>query len=224
MVAYSRVAFDRQLDDVQFKVLQLSEIVAGAIRSSMDALKRRDTARAELIDAADARINALRFHIEEEIYALVALQQPNSRDMRFLMACVSMATDLERMGDYAAGMCRLVIRMQDKPDIEIPAELGQMVNIGLTMLEQAMTALETRDQTGVLLIADEETSVDTLYRQSYEKLLHHMSADAHNIEVATFLLWIAHNLERIADRVTNISERIVYALTGELKEYPRHVS
>lgn len=216
-----RAVFDRQLMDVQFKVLQLSEIVSGAIRSSVDALTRRDVARAELIDAADTRINALRYHIEEEVYALVALQQPNSRDMRLLMACVSIATDLERMGDYAAGICRLVVRMHDKPTVEIPAEMQRMVDIGLKMLEQAMTALEKREQADVTAIFDEEMSVDRLYREAYEKLLQHMNTDRDKIEGATFLMWIAHNLERIADRVTNISERIVYVLTGELREYPR---
>ena len=214
----TRSRFDYELKKLQKDLLHLSEMVSQAIESSVTALYEHDLDLAKQVDQDDARINKLRLDIEESVYTLVALQQPIATDMRLLMASITIVTNLERMGDHAAGIARIALRIGKDPVIPIPANFKEMAHIAQNMLHNAMAGLERRDQELERQVITEDATVDKLHKQAYDLLLQQMIKDPSTVEVSTHLLWVSHNLERIADRVTNICERVIYLLTGELTE------
>src|SRR5258708_5625322 len=214
----TRSRFDYELKKLQKDLMHLSEMVGQAIDSSVVALYEHDLELAKQVDRDDARINKLRLDIEESVYMLVALQQPIASDMRLLMASITIVTNLERMGDHAAGIARLVERIGPDPVTPIPAAFKEMSRNAQNMLHNAMVGLERRDQELARQVISQDASVDALHKQVYDLLLQQMIKDPSTIEVCTLLLWVSHNLERIADRVTNICERVIYLLTGELTE------
>ncbi len=215
----TRTHFDYQLTKLQNDVIQLGEIVEQAIAGSVTALGEHDLTLAKQIDTDDATINKLRLDIEEQAYALVALQQPNSADMRLLMASTSIATNLERMADHAAGIARLTERIGANASAPMPDIFQEMATSTQQMLRDLITAFKTRDEKLARLVITVDDQIDALDRKIYDQLLQQMIANPANIEHCTFLLWVSHNMERIADRVTNVCERVIYLLTGELTEH-----
>jgi phosphate transport system protein len=219
----TRSRFDYELKKLEKDLVHLSEMVSQAVDSSVTALFDHDIELAKEIERDDTRINKLRLEIEESCYTMVALQQPNTADMRMLMASVSIVTNLERMGDHAAGIARLVERLGTNPsstNAPVPTQFREMSRIALNMLHNAMAGLDRQDVPLEQEVIKEDGKVDALHKEVYDLLLQHMIKDPSSIEPCTLMLWVSHNLERIADRVTNICERVVYLLTGELTETP----
>jgi phosphate transport system protein len=218
MVATTRAVFDRQLQALQDEILVLGSMVEKAVDRSVDALRRLDANLAREVIVGDAAINAKRWQIEEQAVTLIATQQPMAGDLRVIASVIHITTDLERMGDYAAGIAKIVLMHGDqsllKPLIDIP----RMADLATAMLRRSLDAFVSRDAEAAAAIAAEDDAVDALYEQVYRELLLLMIEDPHVIQRATWLLWVSHNLERIADRVTNICERVVYVVTGKMEE------
>lgn len=215
----ARETFDRQLQMILDDVLVLGSMVEQAVLNSLDALKRRDQAASRRIFEADLHINEKRYSIESGCITLIATQQPMARDVRFLAAILEIITELERIGDYAKGICKITqIISEEAIDPVVIDELQQMASFGLDMLRRALDAFVISDETTAREIPMEDAKVDQLYNQIYHKLMQQMTVDISTIDRASHIMWAAHNLERMADRVTNICERIVYVATGEMKE------
>lgn len=215
----ARETFERQLQMILDQVLVLGSMVEQAVLDSLDALKRRDQAAARRIYDADLHINEKRYSIESGCITLIATQQPMARDVRFLAAILEIITELERIGDYAKGICKITkIISEEAIDPVLIYELQQMANLGLDMLRRALDAFVAGDATIAREIPMEDSKVDKLYNQVYHKLMEQMTVDISTIDRANHIMWAAHNLERMSDRVTNICERIVYVATGEIKE------
>jgi len=215
----ARETFERQLQMILDQVLVLGSMVEQAVLDALDALKRRDQAAARRIYEADIHINEKRYTIESGCITLIATQQPMARDVRFLAAILEIITELERIGDYAKGICKITqIISEEAIDPVLLYELQQMATLGLDMLRRALDAFVAGDATIAREIPKEDVKVDQLYNQMYHKLMEQMTVDNSTIDRANHIMWAAHNLERMADRVTNICERIVYVATGEMKE------
>jgi phosphate transport system protein len=210
--------FERELNKLQDDLLVLGSMVEQAVLASMEALKQRDFVASQRIFDADKYINTKRYEIEQNTLALIATQQPMARDLRLLAALLEIITELERIGDYAKGICKINVLLGPgelvKPLIDIPL----MADLGLSMLQRALSAFVARDAVAARAIPNEDDEVDRLYNQTYKELLDIMIADPMKIDRANYLIWAAHNMERLADRVTNICERIVFVVTGEIME------
>jgi len=213
-----RKTFEHEMQQVKDEVLLLGSMVEQAILTSVEVLKKRDIKGAERIIAGDALINKKRFDIENQLMILIATQQPMAHDLRLLASTMEIISELERMGDYAKGIANINVRMGEetllKPLIDIP----RMAEIGVGMLHRALTAFINEDVETAKAIPVEDDQVDALYNQVYHELMLYVIQDPKSIERANWLLWVAHNLERVADRVTNICERTVFIATGEMGE------
>jgi phosphate transport system protein len=213
--------FHRELEHLQDEVLVLGSMVEKATLRSVDALRTRNLAAARAIEAEDTLLNRKRYEIEEAALLLMATQQPMASDLRRLAAIVHIVTDLERMGDYAAGIARICVQIGDEPLIKPLIDIPRMAEKASSMLRRALDAFVERDVAAAEAIALEDDEVDALYQQVYRELLMLMLANPRTIDQATHLLWVAHNLERVADRVQNICERVVFVVTGRMQEFSR---
>jgi phosphate transport system protein len=209
------------MESLQSEVLVLGSMVEKATLRAVEALRQRDIAAARAIDAEDALINRKRFGLEEASMLLMATQQPMASDLRQLAAILHVVTDLERMGDYAAGIARICVAIGDEPLIKPLIDIPRMAEIATRMLNRALEAFVNRDVDAALEIAKQDDEVDQLYQQVYRELLALMLANPRIIGQATQLLWAAHNLERVADRVQNICELVVFMVTGRMQELSR---
>jgi phosphate transport system protein len=214
----TRVVFEKHLRELQDDMLLLGSMVEKAISRSIEALKNRDLELAKQIIADDMKINMKRFEIEEKGIDLIATQQPMAGDLRTIIAVMSIVTDLERMGDHAEGVARIALMLGDEPPLKPLIDIPRMAEKASSMLRRSMTAFVERDIEAAQKIGPEDTEVDSLYDQVYRELLFFMLQDPKTITRATHLLWVAHNLERIADRVTNVCERVVFMVTGKFQE------
>lgn len=214
-----RETFDRAQQKLLDQVLILGSMVEQSVLAALQALQRRDFAAARRIYAADQRINEKRYALEQDCITLIATQQPMARDARFLAAILEIITELERIGDYAKGICKINLLMSEEPvDPRIMLNLQQMADRGLDMLRRALDAFIRRDASTAAAIPFEDDVVDELYNQVYRSLIDQMMVSPSSADRGNHLMWAAHNLERLADRVSNICERIVYVSTGELRE------
>lgn len=214
-----RETFERQLKTLLDQVLVLGSMVEQAVLISLEGLKRQDKAAAKRIYAADVQVNEKRYAIESGCISLIATQQPMARDVRFLAAILEIITELERIGDYAKGICKITLLLSDEViDPALIVDLEQMAALGLNMLRRALDAFVSTDASIAREIPSEDSNVDQLYNQLYRRLIGQMMTDVSSVDRANHIMWAAHNLERMADRVTNICERIVYVATGEMKE------
>ncbi len=220
-ISKSRTSFHRELEHLQDEVLVLGSMVEKATLRSVDALRTRNTAAARAIEAEDTLINRKRFDIEEAALLLMATQQPMASDLRRLAAIVHIVTDLERMGDYAAGIARICVQIGDEPLIKPLIDIPRMAEKTSSMLRRALDAFVERDVAAAEAIAMEDDDIDALYQQVYRELVMMMLANPRTIDQATHLLWVAHNLERVGDRVQNICERVVFVVTGRMQEFSR---
>ncbi len=215
----TRETFDRELQRVQDEVVILGSLVGKAIVESVELLKRRDLDGARRLIAEDRRvINEKRFAIETEALTLIATQQPMAGDLRVLAAVIEIAHELERMGDYAKGIAKINLMMGDEPLLKPLIDIPRMAEKARDMLQRALEAFVRRDVDLAWAIPQEDDQVDALYNQVYRELLTLMMANPPDIDRATYLLWVAHNLERTADRVANICERVIFMVTGEMVE------
>lgn len=213
-----RKTFEHEIQQVKDDVLLLGSMVEQAILNSVDALKKRDIKASERLVAQDREINAKRFDIENKLMVLIATQQPMAHDLRLLASCMEIISELERMGDYAKGIANINMRMGDAPLLKPLIDVPRMARIGVDMLHQALTAFVNEDVETAKSIPVKDDEVDALYNQVYRELMTFVIQDPKTIERANWLLWVAHNLERVADRVTNICERTIFIATGEMEE------
>jgi len=210
-----RGTFDRQLHQLQDDTLMLGSMVEKAIGRSIDALVRLDADLARKVIVDDGQINIHRYKLEEDAVRLIAMQQPMAGDLRLIASVIHISTDLERIGDYAAGIAKIALLHGDQPPVKPLIDIPRMADMGTSMLRRSLDALVRRDVDAARAIVAEDDEVDALYDQIYRELLVYMIEDPKVIHRATWLLWAAHNVERIADRATNICERVVYMVTGQ---------
>jgi phosphate transport system protein len=213
-----REAFDQELQRLQDEVLVLGSMVEEALIRSVETLKKKDFAGSKLIVARDRAINEKRFAIEADALTLIATQQPMAGDMRLLAAVLEIITELERIGDYAKGIARINLMIGEEPLIKPLIDLPVMAEKARYMLRSALDAFVQRDVARARAIPKMDEDVDGLYNQVYRELLSYIMQTPSCIEQANYLLWVAHNLERTADRVINLCERVVFMVTGEMEE------
>lgn len=216
-----RVDLNRQLEHLQTEVLLLADMVNKAIIRAVAALKDRDLAESEQLIAEDDHIDRKRYEIEDLCVDLIATQQPMAGDLRAIIALLHITVELERMGDYAEGIAKISIRMGNDPPLKPLIDIPRMAAKSSEMLQDSLTALTERDESRANKVLDDDDEVDALYDQVYRELLLYMLQDPKSIERATYLLWAAHDLERIADRATNIAERVIYLVTGRMRKEKR---
>lgn len=215
-----RETLERQTQKILDEVLVLGSMVEEATIAAVNALKRRNVEGARTIYENDKIINAKHFQIETDVVTLIATQQPiMATDLRLMASILEINTELERMGDYAKGIARICMMMGGQPPLKPLVDVPRMAEIATDMLHRALSAFVNKDLNAAKAIPDEDNQVDDLYNQVYRELVTYMIADPSTIDRANYLMWVAHNLERLADRVTNICERTVYVVTGELKEF-----
>ena len=214
----TRESYHKALRDVQDEVIRMADMVGKALKDSMDALKNRDLETSRRIVENDILINRMRFDIEDKCLLLIATQQPMAVDLRMLAAVINIITDLERIGDHAEGIAKINISIGGEPLVKPLIDIPLMAEKGISMLDRCMKAFVDRDIEAARKICNEDDEVDALYDQTYRELLLIMIENPRTIQGATYLIWAAHNLERTADRVTNIAERIVFMVTGKMEE------
>ena len=214
----AREQFIRELQAVQSSMLVMASMVEKAIQRSVNALKTRDIKLAQEVVDDDFKINQQRFGIEEQCLLIITTQQPVASDLRIIAAVLNIITDLERMGDHAEGIAKIAIMIGDEPPLKPLVDVPRMEELSRSMLRRSMDAFVARDADAAKAIGAEDDVIDNLYEQVYRELLTFMMADPGTINRATHLLWVAHNLERIADRVTNICERVIFLVTGRMDE------
>ena len=218
-----RVDLDRQLTHLQTEVLLLADLVNKAIVRAVDALKNRDLADSRLLIQEDDHIDRKRYEIEDLCVDLIATRQPMAGDLRAIIALLHITVELERMGDYAEGIAKISLRMGDDPPLKPLIDIPRMADKATEMLRDSLSALTERDESKANKVLDDDDEVDALYDQVYRELLLFMIQDPRSIERATYLLWAAHDLERIADRATNIAERVIFLMTGRMTKEKKSV-
>ena len=214
----TRTTFHQQLRQIQDDVLVMGSMVGKALTRAMDALKNRDLALAQQIIDDDKKINALRFDIEERSTELIATQAPMASDLRVILGVLNIITELERIGDHAEGNARIAILIGDEPPLKPYVGLQYMTEKCVDMLNRSLAAMIDRDVEAAKKIILEDDTIDHIYDQIFRELLTFMIEDPRTISRATRLIWAAHNLERSADRVTNICERVIFMATGKMEE------
>jgi len=213
-----RAAFHKKLREIQDDVLVMGSMAEKAIIASVRALKERDLKAAKQIISDDTRINKKRFEIENKCVQLIVTQQPMASDMRVIMAVVNIITELERIGDYAEGIAKIVVLIGDEPPLKPLVTIPRMAEKTVDMLRRSLEAFINHDAAAARQIAAEDDEVDNLYNELFRVLISFMVEDPKTITRATRLIWVSHNLERAADRVTNICERVVFTVTGKMEE------
>lgn len=214
----TREAYHRALKDLEGELQQMAVMVGSAVRASMDALKNRDLETSKRIVHDDIQVNRKRFEIEERCIRIIATQQPMAVDLRILAAIINIITDLERIGDHAEGTAKISLAIGDAPLVKPLVDLPKMAEKAVSMLERCMKAFLDRDIETARQICNEDDEVDAYYDEIYKDLVLLMIENPKLIKDATYLIWTAHNIERVADRVTNIAERVVYMVTGKMEE------
>ncbi len=209
-----RSDYDRSLADLQTDLAEMGRLVESATQSALDALQNQDVDLARQIIKDDDEIDRLQDGLESKCVALIATQQPTAVDLRAVLCAVHIAAELERMGDYAEGIAKICIRIGDQPLVKPLIDIPRMAELALKMLNESLQAYANKDEWLARKVCADDDAIDDLYNQIYRELLTYMLSDPRTIERATYLLWVAHNLERIADRATNIGERVLWLVTG----------
>jgi len=218
MTTVSRTPLDRDLRDIQDELLRMGSMLNTAISRAVQALANRDVALARQLIADDAEINALRFQIEEKCVSVIATQQPAAGDLRAVVAAMNIVSDLERMADHAAGIAKVVVMMGDEPLLKPLVDIPRMAEECRSMITKSLDTYVARDAEIARTLAVRDDIVDELYQQVFRELLTFMLEDPKTTTRALYLLFVAHNLERIGDRAVNIAERVIFLTSGEMKE------
>ncbi len=214
----TRTHFERALNTLNEDVLRLGALARQAVGRAMQALLEGDEALAQDVIAQDAEINALRFAIEKHCYTLIATESPVAGDLRLVVAALIVAIDLERIGDHGKKIARTYLRMREDPRPVPPDYVAQLSQVALALLDRALRAYGARDSVEAVAVCQADDQVDALYKQTFNILLEYMLEDPRLIGAAAHLLQVAHELERVGDRATNVAERVIYSVTGELTE------
>jgi phosphate transport system protein len=194
-------------------------MVERTITDSVEILRARQIEKARRLIEADSEINRIRYSIEWDILVLIATQQPMAKDLRTLAAILEIASELERIADYSKGIAKIAVQLGIKPLVKPLVDIPRMAALASDMLHRALLCFVDRDVETARSIPAEDRQIDDLYDQVYRELMTYVLADPRNIDGASHLMWVAHNLERTADRVVNICERVIFTVTGELIEF-----
>jgi phosphate transport system protein len=214
----TRTTFHKRLREIQDDILAMGSMVSKAISRSIEALKNRDMALAQQVIEEDKKVDRKRFEIEEKCVELIATQQPMAGDLRIILAVLNILSEVERIGDYAEGIAKIAEMIGDEPPLKPLIDIPRMAEQTVDMLRRSLDAFVNRDIETAKKICAEDDMVDQLYDQVFRELLMFMAEDPKTITRATRLIWVAHNLERAADRITNICERVVFVVTGRMEE------
>ena len=210
--------FREGFQEIQDKVLAMGDMVMREINRSIEALKKRDLKMAHQVIAADAKIDEMRFAIEDKCIELVSTQKSKTDDLRVIVAILNITTELERIGDYAEGIARIAVMIGDEPPLKPLIDIPRMAELTTEMIDKSLKSFVDRDVELAKHVVSMDDAIDGLYDQVFRELLTFMMVDPKTINRATRLIWVAHNLERAADRVTNICERVVFTVTGKMEE------
>ncbi len=216
-----RRVFHEQIDELLEDLLEMGQMVADSIDRAIQALARQDENLAQQVIDFDDEINAVQHDIDEKCLVLIATQQPMAGDLRAILAVSNIAAELERIGDYSEGIARLAIKLAGRPLLKPLIDIPRMAEEGRRMLMTSLQAFARQDTETAAQIGKADDTVDALYDQVYRELLVFMMDDPRTITQATYLLWVAHNLERIADRTTNIAERVIFMDSGKIVDLNR---
>jgi phosphate transport system protein len=214
----TRSVFERQLAEVQEDMLVMAGMVETSITQSIEALRLRDVALARRTIENDAAIDRRRYEAEDKCIELISLQAPLASDLRTIISVLHITVDLERMGDHAEGIAKIALMLADEPPLKPYIDIPRMAELAIEMLHGSVEAYKVRDTRRAREIIDMDDQVDALYEQLYHELLQFMIHDPSLTQRATYMIWVAHNLERIADRTTNICERVVYLVEGHIQD------
>ncbi len=209
-----RTLFETQLDTLRRDVVTLGSLVESSIAKSIYALQARDESLAQVVIDGDRAIDQLRYRLEEACLVLFATQQPVASDLRWITAALIISNELERVGDYAKGIARISQRINQEPLLKPLIDIPRMASLCQEQLRGGLAAYTNRDVTSATRVITNDRQIDQLNAQVLRELLSFMIEDPRTITRATYLLWIAHNLERIGDRATNIAERVIFAVSG----------
>jgi phosphate transport system protein len=213
-----RSVFDHKYAEIRDNIVRMGQLLDAAIERSLTALRDQDQILAQQVITHDAHINALRFTVEEECLTLIATQQPAASDLRGIIAAMNFVNDMERMADHATGIAKTVLRMENTPLLSAANDLPHMAAVARSMIQRCIDAFLARDINAAKHIAPEDDKIDNLYKTIFDNLLTVMRTDPTTVTQATYILWCAHNLERIGDRATNLAERVVFMTTGMMEE------
>ena len=214
----TREAFEKQLRDLQDEVLIMGSMVEKAIQRSLESLRSRDTALSNQVVHDDIAINTKRYEIEDRCIHIMALQGPMAADLRVIVAVLFISNELERMADHAEGIARINLMLGDEPLDRTIGDIMRMGEKAIRMLRRSLTAFVDRDADLARVICDEDDEIDELYDSTYHALIQEVIETPQDVERVTYLIWSCHNIERIADRTTNICERVIFMVTGQLEE------
>jgi len=213
-----RETFFHSLEELKAQLLELGSRANRTIADGVTALKTRDRVLAQALIQGDAELNRLRYDIEENCYRMIATQQPMASDLREIISILLVAIELERIADHSKNLGEIVIFMGDEPLLKPLIDIPRMADLCQEMLTQALEAFARNDAELARVICSRDDEIDNLYKQVFRELLTYVMEDARTVSRALNLLFAAHNLERIGDRITNIGERVIYAATGRLEE------
>ena len=217
----TRATLDRNINTLQDELLILESMVKEATLQAVDALLKKDLDASRAVYMQDRQINKRRFDIELDCLITIATHQPIASDLRMLASILEIAGELERMGDYAKGIARVTMMLDEKPLPEASKDIPQMASVTIRMLEQSIQAFLAKDAAAAREIPKQDDEVDQFFNQIYRNLVRGMIVDPSTIDESNHLQWAAHNLERMADRVTNICERTIFAAEGTIIELDR---
>jgi phosphate transport system regulatory protein PhoU len=214
----TRTTFHKEIREIQDEILVMGSMVNKAILQAIAALQNRDLTQAKQVIADDQKINHKRFEIEDKCIQLIATQQPMASDLRIIVSALNIITELERIGDYAEGNAKIAIMIGEEPPLKPLVDIPVMAEKTVDMLDSSLIAFINHDINAARIIGAEDNLIDNLYAHVFQELLALMTNDPKTITRATRLMRVAHNLERSADRITNICERITFMVTGEMEE------
>jgi phosphate transport system protein len=214
----NRDIFHKLLGENKNEVLAMGGLVEKALGLSVEALKKRDLTLGHKIIADDNQINEKRFQIEKKCIELIAEQKPVASELNAIVAILNIITELERIGDYAAGIAKIVIMIGDEPPLKPLIDIPRMCDITVEMIHNGLKAFMENDSKLAIQVIGMDEVVDSMYDQIFRELVMFMMTNPKTINRATRLIWAAHDIERAADRATNICERVVYTVTGKMEE------
>ncbi|MFY7779148.1 MAG: phosphate signaling complex protein PhoU [Elstera sp.] len=214
-------SFDEELRALHKSIMQMGGLVEAQIAQSMQAMGRRDSQLASAVVAADAKVDALHHEIDEQVVRMLALRQPMASDLRTVVASLRIATDLERIGDYAANIAKRTLALNVSPTVKPASGVLRMGKIVQSIVNDVLDAYAERNAERAAAIRERDTEVDELYTSIFRELLTYMMEDPRNITACTHVLFMSKNLERIGDHATNIAETIYYIVRGKVPDEER---
>jgi phosphate transport system protein len=214
----SRAVFDRDLQELRENVLRMADLLKSAVLGALTALREGNPDIGEKIIEGDLAVNNMRYKIENDCLHMIATQQPAAGDLRAIVAGMNLAGDMERMGDYAAGIAKVFLRMDDTCTGDLPHSLDEMAELVLSMLNRAIKAYEEADDTLAYEVASIDTQIDEHYHALYSELVERITNNPGKTTDCLYLMFIGHNLERFADRATNLAEHVIFMTSGKIQE------